>query len=85
MKQKRGCASRRMDIIATELFWKLVTDKAGIKPATEPQVFTQTFTPLEATWEKFRTVKGTEMFVWTFITCTHAHMHTCTHAHMHAY
>ncbi len=48
-----------MDITATELFWKLVTDKAGIKPATEPQVFTQAFTPIEATWEKFRTIKGT--------------------------
>lgn len=47
-----------METTTTQLFWKLVHDKAGISPAKQGQVFTRTFTPREATWEKFRTVTG---------------------------
>ena len=46
------------DVCATELFWHLVEEKGKVSPATGKQTFVQPFTMLEATWERFKTVRN---------------------------
>ena len=47
-----------MEVSASQLFWKLVEEKAGIAPATKPATFTKQFVPKEAAWQRFKTVLG---------------------------
>ena len=47
-----------MEVSASELFWKLIEQKAGIVPDTKKPVYTKEFKPKEASWSRFKAVSG---------------------------
>ena len=52
-----GC-QLAMEVSASELFWKLIEQKAGIVPDTKKPVYTKEFKPKEASWSRFKAVSG---------------------------